>query len=40
MRGFSAVCEAAAMIEIFFGLAVAMALGVYLIITLILPERF
>jgi K+-transporting ATPase KdpF subunit len=29
-----------AMLEILLGLAVALALGAYLIVTLVLPERF
>jgi K+-transporting ATPase KdpF subunit len=32
--------EEASMIEALIGLAVALALGVYLVITLISPERF
>ncbi len=32
--------EGAAMLEPLFGLVVALALGIYLIITLLRPERF
>ncbi|MBL0372301.1 potassium-transporting ATPase subunit F [Rhizobium sp. KVB221] len=28
------------MLEVFIGLSVALALGIYLVVTLILPERF
>lgn len=41
MSACSAGCKGiATMFEPLFGLAVAAALGVYLLITLILPERF
>ena len=40
MRAASAVSEEVAMIEPLIGLAVALALGVYLVVTLIRPERF
>jgi K+-transporting ATPase KdpF subunit len=39
-RGCSPGCKEGSMLEIFIGLAVALALGAYLIVTLILPERF
>jgi K+-transporting ATPase KdpF subunit len=34
------VFEADAMFEILIGLVVALALGAYLVVTLIMPERF
>jgi K+-transporting ATPase KdpF subunit len=40
MRGFSRGCEDRPMLEVLIGLGVALALGGYLIVTLILPERF
>jgi K+-transporting ATPase KdpF subunit len=33
-------CEDALMLEPLFGLLVALALGVYLVVTLLRPERF
>ncbi|MGE0279005.1 MAG: K(+)-transporting ATPase subunit F [Rhizobiaceae bacterium] len=40
MPALSAVSEDIAMLEPLIGLAVALALGVYLVVTLIRPERF
>ena len=40
MHVASAASEEATMLEPLIGLAVAIALGIYLIITLIRPERF
>lgn len=40
MRAASAASEGAVMVEPLIGLAVAIALGLYLIVTLIRPERF
>jgi K+-transporting ATPase KdpF subunit len=40
MRGASAASEEANMIEPLIGLAVAIGLGIYLVVTLIRPERF
>jgi K+-transporting ATPase KdpF subunit len=40
MREASAASEEAAMVEPLIGLAVALALGIYLVFTLIRPERF
>jgi K+-transporting ATPase KdpF subunit len=40
MRASSRASEEAKMLEILIGLAVALALGGYLVVTLIAPERF
>jgi K+-transporting ATPase KdpF subunit len=40
MPARSTGCEATTMIEPLFGLFVALALGVYLVVTLLRPERF
>ena len=40
MRGRSPGCEGRAVIEALIGLAVALALGAYLVFALLRPERF
>jgi K+-transporting ATPase KdpF subunit len=40
MRCSSNTCEEASMFDALIGLAVALGLGVYLVITLLKPERF